>query len=116
MRFLVMHRLDERAPGAWDPSPEFIKAMGDFIQEAVASGVLITAEGVHKSDRGALIRHAGGRTTTTDGPFTEAKEVIGGFALINAKDRAEAVEFSSRYAALFDEVEVEVREVYEFEG
>jgi hypothetical protein len=115
MRFLVMHRLDERAP-EWEPSPEFIEAMEAFIKNAADAGVLITAEGVHKSDRGALVRHRGGRTTVTDGPFTEAKEVIGGFALINAKDRADAVDWCARYAALFDDVEVEVREVFEFEG
>lgn len=51
----------------------------------------------------------------TDGPFTEAKEVIGGFALFNAKDRAEAVEYAQRYADLFEEVEVEVRQVVEFD-
>lgn len=115
MRFLAMHRIDEQAP-EWDPSPEFIEAMGAFMQQAADAGVLITAEGVHKSDRGALVRHAGGRTTVTDGPFTEAKEVIGGFALINAEDRADAVEWCSRYAELFGNVEVEVREVFEFEG
>ena len=56
-----------------------------------------------------------GKITATDGPFTEAKEVIGGFALINAKDRAEAVEYAQRYADLFEEVEVEVRQVVEFD-
>ena len=116
MRFLMMHRLDERAPEAWNPSPEFMEKMGAFIQDAIDKGVLITAEGVHPSEKGALVRKTRGKAIkATDGPFTEAKEVIGGFGLINAKDRAEAVEFARQYADLFDEVEVEVRQVVEFE-
>jgi hypothetical protein len=90
--------------------------MGAFIQDSVEKGILITAEGVHPSEKGALVRKArGAAISVTDGPFTEAKEVIGGFALLNFKDRAEAVEFAQRYAALFEEVEVEVRQVAEFE-
>lgn len=116
MRFLLMHRLDESLPEAWNPSQEFIENMGAFIQDSIGKGVLITAEGVHRSEKGARVRKArGAAITATDGPFTEAKEVIGGFLLINAEDRAEAVEFAERYADLFDEVEVEVRQVVEFE-
>jgi hypothetical protein len=115
MRFLMMHRLDESRPEAWHPSQEFVERMGAFVQEAVDNGVLITAEGVHPSEKGALVRNAGHQVTVTDGPFTEAKEVIGGFALINAADHAEAVAFAARYAELFDEVEVEVRQVVEFD-
>lgn len=114
MRFLMMHRLDERDPASWNPSQEFIEKMGAFIQDSIANGFLIMGEGVLPSEQGALVRKtSGGAITTTDGPFTEAKEVIGGFALINAKDRAEAVEFARSYAALFDNVEVEVRQVAE---
>jgi hypothetical protein len=116
MRFLMMHRLDERAPEAWSPSREFIEQMGAFIQDWTDRGILITAEGVHPSAKGALVRKARGTAiTATDGPFTEAKEVVGGFALVNAKDRAEAVELARQYADLFDEIEVEVRQVVEFD-
>jgi hypothetical protein len=113
VRFLIMHRLDEQAP-EWNPSQEFINEMGVFIQDAIDSGTLITAEGVHPSEKGALVRKPRAATSTaTDGPFTEAKEVIGGFAMINAKDRADAVEFATRYADMFEEVEVEVRQIVE---
>lgn len=116
MRFLLMHRLNEQAPEAWNPSQEFIERMGAFIQDSIDKKILITAEGVHPSETGALVRKKrGGGITATDGPFTEAKEVIGGFGLINAEDRAEAVEFAQRYADLFGEVEVEVRQVVEFD-
>jgi hypothetical protein len=118
MRFLMMHRLDERVPEAWNPTPEFMAKMGRTIQDWTEKGVLITAEGVHPSEKGALVRKA--RTeavTVTDGPFAEAKEVIGGFALINAGDRTEAVELARQYIQLFEgiEIEVEVRQVVEFE-
>jgi hypothetical protein len=116
MRFLMMHRLDESAPEAWNPSQEFMEKMAAFIQDSIGKGILITAEGVHPSERGALVRKPrGAATTVTDGPFTEAKEVIGGFALINAADRAEAVAYARTYADLFEEVEVEVRQVVEYD-
>jgi hypothetical protein len=116
MRFLMMHRLDERAPEAWNPSQEFIGKMGTLIQDWSSKGILITAEGVHPSEKGALVRKSRrGGVTTKDGPFTEAKEVIGGFGLINARDREEAVALARQYADMFDEVEVEVRQVVEFD-
>jgi|SRR5262252_4889223 len=116
MRFLMMHRLDERAPEAWNPTPEFIQQMGGIIQDWTEKGVLITAEGVHPSAKGALVRKAhSGSISTKDGPFTEAKEVIGGFGLINAANLAEAVDYARQYAALFDQVEVEVRQIVEFD-
>ncbi|WP_326834612.1 YciI family protein [Amycolatopsis rhabdoformis] len=116
MRFLMMHRLSE-THASWNPSPEFMAKMGEFIQDSAEKGILITAEGVHPSEKGALVRKTrGGAIKATDGPFTEAKEVIGGFALLNFADRAEAVEYAKTYAALFDdEIEVEVRQVVEFD-
>jgi len=116
MRYLLLHRIDESAPEAWNPTPEFAEQVGAMIEDWTQKGVLITAEGVHPSAKGALVRkRSGSSTTVKDGPFAEAKEVIGGFALINAKDHAEAVHYASTYAALFDEVEVEVRQVVEFD-
>ena len=116
MRFLMVHRLDERDPAAWNPTPEFIERMGAFVQDWADRGILITAEGVHPSEKGALVRKTrAGSTSVTDGPFAEAKEVIGGFGLINADSRDQAVRYAEEYAALFDEIEVEVRQVVEFD-
>ncbi|MEU4805568.1 YciI family protein [Actinosynnema sp. NPDC023587] len=116
MRFLLVHRLDENTAEAVDPGPEFVARMGAFIEDWVGRGVLITAEGVHPSARGARVRKdRGAAIHATDGPFTEAKEVIGGFLLINAADRAEAVARARQYADVFEAVEVEVRQVVEFE-
>jgi hypothetical protein len=118
MRFLMMHRLDESVPEAWNPSQEFIERMGGFIQDSLEKGILITGEGVLPSATGALVRKTkNAKVTITDGPFTEAKEVIGGFALINAANRTEAVAFAELYTQLFEglEIEVEVRQIAEFE-
>lgn len=115
MRFLMMHKLSESAP-EWTPTPEFIEKMGAFIGESVEKGIFLSGEGVHKSDTGARVRKGrGAKINATDGPFTEAKEVIGGFALLNFDSRADAVEFAKTYADLFDEVEIEIRQVVEEE-
>lgn len=113
MRYLMIHKLDESLPEAWNPSPEFIDKMGAFMGEVQASGTLLAAEGVHQSKEGALIRKDTTGLTVTDGPFTEAREVIGGFALVDVADKAEALELGRRFADLFPQVSVEVRRVFE---
>lgn len=115
MRYLMIHKLDESLPEAWNPSPEFIEKMGAFIGEVAASGVLLAAEGVTQSSEGAIIRKANGAISVTDGPFSEAKEVIGGFALVEVDSKEQALELGRRFADLFGEVSVEVRRVFEDE-
>ena len=115
MRYLMIHKLDEGLPEAWNPSQEFIDKMNAFIGEVQASGILLAAEGVHQSSEGAIIRKDAKGLWVTDGPFTEAREVIGGFALVNVADKAEAIEMGRRFADLFPEVSVEVRRVFEEE-
>jgi len=115
VRYLLIHKLDETKPEAWNPSPEFIDAMGAFMTECAESGVLLAAEGVHQSSEGAVIRKNAAGTAVTDGPFTEAREVIGGFAVLQVDSRDQAIELGERFASLFDEVSVEVRRVMEFE-
>ena len=115
MRYLLIHKLDETKPEAWNPSPEFIDAMGAFMTECAESGVLLAAEGVHQSSEGAVIRKNAAGTAVTDGPFTEAREVIGGFAVLQVDSRDQAIELGERFASLFDEVSVEARRVMEFE-
>ena len=115
MRFLMVHKLDERRPDAFAPSPEVMERMGALMEEMAKTGVLIAAEGVLPSEKGARIRFEGGKRTVIDGPFTEAKEVIGGFALVNVAGKDEAIELATRFASIIGDVEVEVRQVAEFE-
>jgi hypothetical protein len=113
VRFLIVHRVDESQPDAYDPSPEVVAGVGRMIGEMTKAGVLLAAEGVLPSSTGARVRSSGGKRTVIDGPFTEAKEVIGGFALLQVRSREEAIEWAARFAEVIGEVEVEVREVAE---
>jgi hypothetical protein len=113
MRFLMVHKLDESKPDAFSPPPEVFAKMGALMEEMSRAGVLLAADGVLPSAFGARVRYTGGQRTVTDGPFTEAKEVIAGFALIQARSKEEAIEWSSRFAEIVGDVEVEVRQVAE---
>ncbi|GGM71409.1 hypothetical protein GCM10011609_03850 [Lentzea pudingi] len=116
MRFMLMHRVREDDPASWEPTPELIERMNAFVEKLVADGVMLGAEGVRQ--QGAVVRRRGTATKSTDGPFTEAKEVVGGFLLINAKDLAEATAVAEEYITCFagvEEMSVEVRQVAEAE-
>ena len=116
MRYLMIHKIDEARPEAWNPSPEFQEAMGALMGRHAESGVLLAAEGVTQTKDGAIVRKTeGAGVTVTDGPFSEAREVIGGFALVDVESKEQAVELASEFASLFGEVSVEVRRVFEFE-
>jgi hypothetical protein len=112
MRFLLMHKLDETRPDAYNPTPEFMAKMGQFMGETMQSGVLLAADGLTHSANGARIVVKNGKRDVIDGPFTEAKEVIGGYAIVQVRSKEEAVELGSRFAALFGhDIEVEVRQM-----
>ncbi|PZF86858.1 YciI family protein [Micromonospora deserti] len=119
MRYMVMHKLDENQPGAFDPSPEFMERMGDFIEEANKAGVLLVGEGLEKSseDSARITATPGKKTTITDGPFSETKELIAGFAILDVRSKEEAVEWAKRFVDIFIEagidIEVDVRRVFE---
>ena len=87
--------------------------MGKLIEEMASSGALLSTEGCLPSARGARVRLAAGKVTVTDGPFTESKEVIGGFALLDAKSKDEAVELTKRFLEVAGDGECELRELYE---
>lgn len=116
MRYMMMHKLDDSNPALWQPTPEFYAKFAAFTEEVNKAGVLLAAEGLQPSSAGAAtIVVKDGQTTVTDGPFAEAKEVIAGFGIFQVRDHAEAVEWATRFAALFDDVEIEVRRVSDFE-
>ncbi len=114
MRYLLVHRIDETRPDAYTPSPELISGMGALMEEMGKAGVLLAAEGVSHSSKGAKVRVSNGKRTVTDGPFTEAKEVIGGFALVQVRSLDEAKEWAGRFADVIGDTEVEVRQISEF--
>jgi hypothetical protein len=112
MRFLMMSKTNEYFEAGNPPSPELFERMGRFMREAAAAGVLLQADGLLPSSAGARVCAHAGEITVTDGPFAEAKELIGGLAFIEARDLAEAKEWGRRFALVHDgECEVEIRQV-----
>src|SRR4030088_506556 len=96
MRFMVMVKANAESEAGVLPSAELMAAMGSFNEEMVKAGVMLAGEGLQASSKGARIRFGGARPTVTDGPFTEAKELVAGFWLIQVKSKEEAVEWMSR--------------------
>ena len=113
MRFLIMHKSNEENEAGVPPSKEIVEGMGRLMEESAQAGVLLAAEGVHPSSRGARIEFSGGKRTVTDGPFAEAKELIAGFAIVQVESKEEAIEWATRFADVLGDVEIEVRQVIE---
>jgi hypothetical protein len=112
MRFMMFMYPGIEDEADWGPSPEAVAAMGKYNEELTKAGVLLALDGLHPPTEGARVAFADGKHTVKDGPFSEAKEVIGGYWLIQAKDKEEAVQWASRVPAR-DGDTVEVRRVYE---
>ena len=100
-------------PAGTPPTQEEMTKMGKLIEDWKKKGRLLATEGCLPSALGARARRTGGQYKVTDGPFPEAKEIIGGFALIQARSKEEAIEWASRLADVIGDVEVEVRQVAE---
>ena len=111
MRFMTIYKsVEHNAP----PSQEHMQAMGKFIEEIAAAGVLVRTDGLLSSSRGSRVRLTDdGKFTITDGPFTESKEVVGGYAIIDVASKEEAVEWTKRFLKVAGSGESEVREMYE---
>jgi len=111
MRFLSIYRSPERGV---PPTPEEMEHMGKFIEQMMKAGVLLATEGCLPSAKGARVRLTGGKLNVTDGPFTETKEQIGGFALLQTKSKEEAIEATQRFLEQVGGVgECELRQLYE---
>jgi hypothetical protein len=111
MRFLMMYRPDRKEDVPL--SPECMAELGKNCQEMAEAGVLVMSAGLQPSEKGARVRLSGGEIIVTDGPFTEAKEIIGGINLIEAKSKEEAIELAKRLIKLAGDGETEIRQVYE---
>jgi hypothetical protein len=115
MRFLMLmipKGYEQANPGTM-PDAKAVAAMMKYNQELQKAGVLLTLEGLHPPSMGARVSFPGGKPKVTDGPFTEAKEVVGGFWMIQVNSKAEAIEWASRCPASENEV-IEIRQVQEF--
>ena len=113
MRFMLIVKGDQNSEAGVMPTDEHLAEMGVFNDQMVKSGVMLAGEGLQASSKGARVKFKGGKPTVIDGPFTEAKELVAGFWLIQVRSKAEAIEWARRVP--FVDGEIEVRQVFELE-
>lgn len=115
MRFMMIYKpADTKDMEAGvPPSQDDMMAMGQFIGEMAKSGVLLATDGLLPSSKGARVRLAKGKLSVTDGPFTESKELIAGFAIVQTKSKAEAIALAERFLKIAGDGESEIRQMYD---
>lgn len=111
MRFMMIVKATEESEAGVMPSEQELAEMGEYNQKLVDAGVMLAGEGLHPTAKGARVQYSGDDRTVIDGPFTESKELIAGFWIIDVESRAEALEWARRVP--FRDGEVEIRQVFE---
>jgi len=112
MRFMLLVKADKSSEAGVLPTKELVAAMGKFNEEMAKAGVLLAAEGLHPSSKGARLTFSRGKPTVTDGPFGAPTELLAGFWLIQVKSRNEAIAWAAR-APFGEGAVLEVRQVFE---
>jgi hypothetical protein len=110
MRYLSIYKTAERSG---PPSQEEIAKMGKLIEQGMKAGWLIATEGCLPTALGAKVRASEGKVTVVDGPFAEAKEVVGGFALLRANSKEEAIQLTKDFLKVAGDGECELRQLFE---
>ncbi len=112
MRFMIMVPADKESEAGVLPDQKILAEMGKFNEEMVKAGVMLAGEGLHPTSKGTRLKFSGGKTTVIDGPFTESKELIAGFWLIQVRSKEDAIAWMKR-APFGDGVVLEIRQVFE---
>jgi hypothetical protein len=107
MRFMTLYKPGKETTAP--PTQKEMADMGKLIDEMAQAGVLLAADGLQPSSQGARVRIDGGKFTVTDGPFTESKELVAGFAILQVKSKAEAIEWTKRFLKVVGEGVSEIR-------
>lgn len=119
MRFMIIRKADKQTEAEPTPLPSeaLLAAMGKYNEQLVRAGAMLDGAGLRPSRQGARVKFSGGKPTVIDGPFGEARELMAGYTLIQAKSREEAIEWVKRWPPLDGdgEVELEIRQLYELE-
>ena len=115
MRFMIIRRADKVTEAGVMPSEEILAAMAKYNEEMVKAGIMVAGEGLKPSSQGARVKFSNGKSHVIDGPFSETKELIAGFSIIDVKSKEEAIEWVKRWPAFDVEanVEIEIRPFYE---
>jgi hypothetical protein len=113
MRFMILRRADRKTEAGVMPSEAVRAAMAKYSEKLVKAGVMVAREGLQPTSKGARVKFSGGKPTVTDGPFSETKELIAGYALLEVKSKEEAIEWVKQWPPLDadGEVEIEIRQV-----
>ena len=116
MRFMILVKADKASEAGVLPDKKILTEMGKFNEELAKAGVLLAGEGLQPTSKGARVKFSGAKPTVTDGPFTEAKELIAGFWLWQVKSKEEAIEWLKRCPnPMPGESEIELRQVFEMD-
>src|SRR5438309_7657176 len=116
MRYMIMVKGSRDSEAGVMPEEKLIAAMSTYHEELMKSGVLLDASGLQPRSKGWRIKYTGGKRTVIDGPFTEAKELVAGYTLIQVKSREEALEWARRFPnPALQDGEIEVRQLYELD-
>ena len=118
MRYMILVKANKDSEAGVRPSEELFAAMADYHEQLAKAGVLLDASGLQPSSKGWRVKYTGGKRTVIDGPFTEAKELVAGYTMIQVKSKEEAVEWSRRFPnPTLDggDCEIEVRQIFELE-
>lgn len=113
MRVLGLLKADASSERGDPPSPELLQRMGKFVEEVMAAGVMIASDGLQPSSKGARVKLSGGKFTVTDGPFTETKELVASYALLEVPEMAEAIRWTKRFLEVLGQGECEIRPIFD---
>ena len=119
MRFMMIVKATKDSETGAPPNPELMAAVAKLAEEATKRGVMVDAGGLLPSSQGTRIRVSGGKTSVTDGPFAETKELVGGYAIFDLKSKAEAVQMGTRFMQIHGDIlgpsyegELEIRPLF----
>jgi len=117
MRFMVLVKATKDSEAGKLPSAELLADMGKFNEELVKAGVMLAGEGLHPSSKGARVRFSGSKRAVVDGPFSETKELVAGFWILQVKSKEEAIEWIKRCPNPHpgQDSEIEIRQIFEAE-
>jgi hypothetical protein len=113
MKFMILVKADQDSEAGIMPSEQLLTDMGKYNEELVKAGIMLAGEGLHPTSKGTRIKFSAGKTSVTDGPFTETKELVAGFWMWQVKSKEEAVEWARRCP--FEHGELEIRQVFEMD-